>query len=290
LNRAGRWNNPKITSSGVNVGQNYAADGKRQVPYPRRLGRGLLLLYEGDIFAVDKPAGLLSVAAETEKEHTAYWILREYLRKKGGRERPAAVHRLDRDTSGVMIFARTGRIKKLLMDHWDEAVLRRGYTALVEGDLGGRLSPEEIIRGGVIDAPLGEDRSGRVVVTPGGKPALTRWKFLAGGNGYSLLDLELETGRRNQIRVHLSHLGCPVAGDKKYGAKTNPLGRLCLHAAELKLRMPREPSRKGPGAALPERILEFRSPVPPSFRRLLGPSPAGAAMEEVPAGAYSAFS
>ncbi|MDR1059321.1 MAG: RNA pseudouridine synthase [Treponema sp.] len=236
-------------------------------PYPRRLRWGLLLLYEGDILVVDKPPGLLSVATETEKERTAYWILREYLRKKGGRERPAAVHRLDRDTSGIMIFAGTGRVKKRLMDHWDEAILRRSYAALVEGDMrNGAFKPEEIARGGLIDAPLGEEKSGRVVVMPGGKPARTRWKLLAAGNGYSLLELELETGRRNQIRAHLHHLGYPVAGDKKYNAKTDPLGRLCLHAAEISLRMPQA---GGPGE-----ILEFRSPVPPSFRLLPEASPA----------------
>jgi 23S rRNA pseudouridine1911/1915/1917 synthase len=136
------------------------------------------------------------------------------------------VHRLDRDTSGVMIFAKSENVKRKLMETWDESVTERRYRALAEGEF-----PEAE---GIIDEPLGEDSRGRVVVVPrgqhGGLRALTRWKLLKTGKGLSLLSLELETGRRNQIRAHLSWLGHPVAGDKKYGARTDPRRRLCLHA------------------------------------------------------------
>jgi len=215
-----------------------------------RLASGLVLLYEDhDIVAVDKPAGLLSIAAGSGREKTAYLILAEYYRKRGGGgSSPAVVHRLDRDTSGVMIFARSGRVKKKLMDHWDEIVTERRYLCIAEGE----FSEES----GIIDLPLGEDSGGRVVVKKDGKPAVTRWKLLKARNGYSLLSLELETGRRNQIRAHLAALSHPVAGDKKYWAKTNPLKRLCLHAEKIAFLHPRD-----------GRLMEFESPAP--FRYFL---------------------
>ncbi|MDR0877418.1 MAG: RluA family pseudouridine synthase [Treponema sp.] len=209
-----------------------------------RLSHGLVLLYEDkDIIAVDKPAGLLSIAAGTEREKTCYWILAEYLRHKGEKRRPAVVHRLDRDTSGVMIFAKSEQVKKKLMEHWDEAVTERRYVALAEGALGDTE--------GIIDAPLGEDAGGRVIVQQGGKRAVTHWKLLKAGNGFSLLALELETGRRNQIRAHLHYIGHPVAGDKKYAARTDPVKRLCLHAEKIAFKHPKD-----------GKPMEFVSPVP----------------------------
>jgi 23S rRNA pseudouridine1911/1915/1917 synthase len=237
---------------------------------PRRLARGLLLLYEDrDLLVVDKPAGLLSIAAEAERERTVYWILAEYLRRKGEKRRPAVVHRLDRDTSGLMVLAKSEPVKKALMVNWEKAVIRRRYIALAEGKFppGGNSPGGAPGRGpgpgsgegragggfvdeGFIDEPLGEDGGGRVIVKAGGRRALTRWKLLGRGKAYSLLSLELETGRRNQIRAHLFFLGCPVAGDKKYGAQTNPLGRLALHAENL--------SFYHPSGGRP---LEFNSPA-----------------------------
>ena len=221
---------------------------KKDIP-GRRLAHGLCLLYEDrDILVVDKPAGLLSIAAGAERQKTVYWILAEYLRQKGEKRRPGAVHRLDRDTSGLMVFAKSERVKKKFMENWSGAVVRRQYTALAEGEFsrndGG--GPEE----GIIDEPLGEDRGGRVIVKAGGKRALTRWKLLARRKDYSLLSLEPETGRRNQIRAHLFFLGHPIAGDKKYGAKTNPLGRLALHAETLSFYHPFD-----------GRLMEFSSPA-----------------------------
>ncbi|GHU62179.1 hypothetical protein FACS189445_4940 [Spirochaetia bacterium] len=218
--------------------------------YPRRLSQGLLLLSEDrDILVVDKPAGLLSIAAGSKGEKTAYWILAEYLRKKGEKRRPAVVHRLDRETSGVMLFAKSDAVKRKLMEHWDETVLERRYLALAEGEF--------TETGGVIDAPLGEDHRGRVVVVSAsglpaaGQRAVTHWKLLQSNRHLSLLSLELETGRRNQIRAHLAHLGHPVAGDKKYGAKTDPLHRLCLHAERILFRHPHD-----------GRVLEFEVKAP----------------------------
>jgi 23S rRNA pseudouridine1911/1915/1917 synthase len=216
----------------------------------KRLKSGLVLLYEDrDIAVVDKPAGLLSVAAGGGREKTAYWVLSEYYRKRGGGGgQPAAVHRLDKDTSGLMIFARSAWVKKKLMDNWDDLVTERRYICMAEGEFSG----EE----GTINLPLGEDSGGRVSVMKNGKPAITRWKLLRKGNGYSLLSLKLETGRRNQIRVHLAALGHPVAGDKKYNAKTNPLKRLCLHAEKIAFYHPRD-----------GKLMEYESPA--EFAKLI---------------------
>ena len=217
----------------------------------RRLASGLILLYEDhDIIVLDKPAGLLSIAAAGRQEKNAYWILAEYLRKRGGGGgSPAAVHRLDRETSGVMIFAKSGWVKKKMMDNWNESVAERLYICVAEGI----FTEKE----GIIDLPLGEDAGGRVVVRKDGKPAVTRWKLIQTRNGYSLLSLELETGRRNQIRAHLAALGHPVAGDKKYWAKTDPLKRLCLHAQKIGFYHPRD-----------KKLMEFESPVPSGFNRI----------------------
>ncbi|MEJ5189160.1 MAG: RluA family pseudouridine synthase [Breznakiellaceae bacterium] len=177
-----------------------------------KLPLGMKILYEDDaILVVDKPAGLLSVAAGGQRDRTAYWILNEYLRRRGKMQQVAVVHRLDRDTSGVMVFAKSAATKKTLMEHWDELVIRRQYVAVVEGVVQG----EE----GTIDLPLMEDRNGRMVVAPPGRglQAVTHWRVLQRGPRRTLLSLELETGRKNQIRVHLAAIGYPVVGDTKYG-------------------------------------------------------------------------
>ncbi|MCX7655396.1 MAG: RluA family pseudouridine synthase [Treponemataceae bacterium] len=176
----------------------------------RHLARGLRILYEdSSILVVDKPAGLLSIGTESEKEHTAYWILSTYLKKRGEKRNVAVVHRLDRETSGVLLFAKSAVTKKILMEHWDELVICRQYVAVVEG----------LVRGeeGTIDLHLQENQRGHMVVDPRGQRAVTRWKVLQRGPSRTLLSLELETGRKNQIRVHLAAIGHPVVGDTKYG-------------------------------------------------------------------------
>uniref|UniRef100_A0A7C3EHG9 RluA family pseudouridine synthase n=1 Tax=Gracilinema caldarium TaxID=215591 RepID=A0A7C3EHG9_9SPIR len=216
---------------------------------PWRLPFGLEILYEDDdILVVFKPEGLLSVSAAGEKNRTAYWILNEYLRRRGKRQQVAVVHRLDRDTSGVMVFAKTAAMKKALMDNWDSLVVARSYVAVVEGFIS---EPE-----GTIDLPLMEDARTRVVIAPPGRGqrAITHWKLLRSGPRFSLLSLELETGRRNQIRVHCAAIGHPIVGDPKYGSRSDPLGRLGLHAETLAFHHPRT-----------QALLEFSVPPPASF-------------------------
>jgi 23S rRNA pseudouridine1911/1915/1917 synthase len=187
------------------------------------------VLFEDDhIIVIDKPAGLLSISTEEEKERTAYRILNEYLKAKG--QRVFIVHRLDRDTSGIMVFAKTEEAKRRLQERWHET--EKKYIALVEG------IPEK--KEGVITSKLKESKTLLVYETDyrDAKPSATAYKVLKTAMGYSLLELKLLTGRKNQIRVHLSGIGVPVAGDKKYGAKTNPFNRLCLHAWRLSFSHP----------------------------------------------------
>ncbi|REB06449.1 RluA family pseudouridine synthase [Sporosarcina sp. BI001-red] len=190
---------------------------------------GLSIMYEDDaIIVIDKEAGLLSMAAKDKKEMTAFSELSTYIRKANRSSRVFIVHRLDRETSGVMLFAKTEEVKKLLQDNWEESVQERGYIALVEGKV--RNETGEII------SWLKETRTFKVYSNPtdnGGQKAITRYKLLQSSAQFSLLELRLETGRKNQIRVHMEEMGHPVVGDKKYGATTNPIKRLGLHAVKL---------------------------------------------------------
>ena len=186
------------------------------------------ILYEDEhIVVIDKPAGLLTVATEKEKNKTAYRMVGDYLKGKGCRV--FIIHRLDKDTSGVLMFAKSEAAKRAYQDNWEKLVKQRTYLALVEG------VPKE--EEGTIHSYLKETDTHLVysVEFPGGnaKEAITHYRLLARKGELSLLEVGLETGRKNQIRVHMKEMGHPVAGDKQYGARTNPIGRLCLHAGEL---------------------------------------------------------
>lgn len=185
------------------------------------------VLYEDDVlFAVNKPAGLLSVASDTEKEKTAIRLLRE-----GGFSPLYVVHRLDRETSGVLLFSKNTEIRDTLQDSWD-TVIRREYLAICEGVF------EE--KSGRCDTFLRETKTHLVYSAQSGdgKRAITNYTVIKEDGSFSLLRILIETGRKNQIRVHMKELGHPVAGDKKYGAHGNPLGRIGLHASVLELKHP----------------------------------------------------
>jgi len=186
------------------------------------------IIYEdNDLIVIDKQIGLLSMATEKDKR-TAYSMLSEYVKEKNPRNRIFIVHRLDRETSGLMMFAKHENIQHKLRDNWDEAITERTYIALVEG----RMEKKE----DTIVSYLSEDKSYKVHSSPdpeAGKKAITHYTTLKSNRYYSLLKVNLETGRKNQIRVHMQEIGHPVAGDKKYGAVTDPLKRLGLHARQL---------------------------------------------------------
>jgi tRNA pseudouridine32 synthase/23S rRNA pseudouridine746 synthase/23S rRNA pseudouridine1911/1915/1917 synthase len=193
--------------------------------------KGLTILYEDwDILVVDKASGLLTVSSETVRENTAYWLLNEYVRKGNSKSknRVFIVHRLDRDTSGILVFAKSEKAKHFLQDEWPN--FKKKYYAVVRG------TPKE--KKGMITSFLAENSIHKMysVSDPEkGKFARTGYRVLKEAEEYSLLEVDLMTGRKNQIRVHLADQGCPVAGDKKYGVKDKGIKRLCLHAGILTL-------------------------------------------------------
>jgi RluA family pseudouridine synthase len=215
---------------------------------------GIKIIFEDDDFIViEKPAGLLTIASVTEKTKTAYYQLNEFLklRTPRTRERIFIVHRLDRDTSGLIVFAKNEKVKRRLQEGWKEVEKR--YYAVVEGT--------PVKKEGGIRSRLSETKSLKVYSSrhsDRAKLSETKYRVVKAGREYSLLDILLETGRKNQIRVHLSDIGHPVAGDKKYGAKTDPLGRLGLHSYRLMF--------KHPVSGAP---LCFESKLPSRFDRLI---------------------
>lgn len=226
------------------------------VPAPKSGALPFPLLYEDEhLIVVNKPAKLLSVATDKEKTRTAYHIVTDYVKSQHIDNRIYVLHRLDRDTSGVLMFARDLETKELFQTKWNEIITRRGYRALVEGT---PQPDRDTIRSYLVETRTHMIFSG--APGPGAKEAVTNYQVLKSGGGYSLLDISIDTGRKNQIRVHMKELGCPIAGDKQYGAHTNPIGRLCLHANEL--------SFVHPATGLP---ITFTAKTPRDFNRVFRP-------------------
>lgn len=216
----------------------------------------LKLVYEDkDIIVVDKGYGLLSVAtAPGKRETTAYSILREYVKSQSPANKIFIVHRLDQDTSGLMMFARTPEAKEAMQHNWNNMVLDRRYVAVVEG------APEK--DEGVVKSYLGETSQHEMYSSTNpedGKEAVTKFKVLRKGRKYSMVEYSLDTGRKNQIRIHSKVMGCPIAGDRRYGGHTSPLHRLALHAQTLNFVHP-----------VTRRLMQFASPVPGGFIRITG--------------------
>ncbi len=211
---------------------------------------GIKIVHEDNsILVIEKPPGLLTIATDKQEKENAYYKVTAYLRKRGQNERIFIVHRLDRDTSGLLVFAKTPQAKRHLQGNWERAVAKR-YVALVEG----APKPPQ----GTLRSHLDESRTERVVALPEAteltREAITHYKTLQSGPIYTLLDISLETGRRNQIRVQFAEAGHPVAGDEKYGARSNPVRRLALHASELNFPHP-----------VTGKTLQYRSPAPATF-------------------------
>ena len=195
-----------------------------------KLGGGIRIRHEDtDVIVIEKPPGLLSIASPSEEEKTAYAFLTDHVRmgNRRGRERVWIVHRLDRETSGLMVFVRNEKAKGVLQDNWD--AVEKKYFAVVEGAPPGDA--------GLLDSHLDESNPLKVYSVPEGprtRRALTRYRVVKKGKATTLVELTLETGRRHQIRVQLADAGCPIVGDKKYGAATNPVRRVALHASGLR--------------------------------------------------------
>ena len=214
----------------------------------------LPVLYEDDdIIVIDKPAGMLSVSTDKERENTAYHTVGDDLKKRDKSGRVFIVHRLDRETSGVLLLAKSEQIKDVLQENWNDNVIRRGYIAVVEGNV---QPPQRQIVSWLKQTKTllvySSDREGD------GKKAITNYQTIQTAEKYTLLDISLDTGRKNQIRVHMKDIGHPIAGDKKYGALTNPLGRLGLHASVLIVKHPSTGEE-----------MRFESAMPGVFTRVL---------------------
>jgi 23S rRNA pseudouridine1911/1915/1917 synthase len=219
---------------------------------PTRLPAGLEILYEDqDIVVIQKPVGLLTVATADEREKTAYAFLRRYLKERNPRQKLFIVHRLDKFASGILVFAKSETVKSILQGVFSRHEIQRKYWAIVEG----RVEKER----GTIQSNLAQDKSLRMHSTGDksrGKPAVTHFRVLHRLPRLSVLEVTLETGRKNQIRAHLSEMGHPIVGDRAYGSFQDPLGRLGLHAFQLGFS---HPVRRVP--------LLFQTDPPPEFRR-----------------------
>ncbi len=215
------------------------------------ISSGIKVWFEdAHLLVIDKPSGLLSIASNAEDEKTAYFQLTNYLRGNNlkGRERAWIVHRLDKETSGLMVFAKTPAAKEFLQSHWEEN--EKHYEAVIEG----RLRSKE----GVMTCDLDESNKFKVRIARASaltRHAITHYKVLSEDHKVTLVQLRLETGRRHQIRVQLAAEGCPVIGDEKYGAATDPAGRLGLHATFLKFCHP-----------VTREEMRFSSPLPKALR------------------------
>jgi len=227
---------------------------KFKAPPKRFHPKGLSILYEDlDILVVDKSSGLLTVGSGNEKIKTAYFRLTDYVRRGNPKSsnRIFIVHRLDRDTSGVLLFAKTEKAKFYLQDNWQE--FQKKYSAVIVGTLDKK---EDIITSYLVENSIHKMYS---VQNPAkGQLAKTGYKVLQESKHYSLLEIALLTGRKNQIRVHFAEKNCPVAGDKKYGEKQKGIKRLALHAASITFRHPHT-----------KQTMTFEAKIPGFFYSLL---------------------
>ncbi|MBR5370144.1 MAG: RluA family pseudouridine synthase [Bacilli bacterium] len=243
-------NNSKVTQFDYKVvpGMNIVIDtnnkSKSELPFD-------IIFEDNHIIVVNKPSGLLSIATEKEKEKTLFHIVREYLVSKDKYAKVFIVHRLDKDTSGIVVLAKDEKTKNKLQENWNEYVSLREYVAVVHGKL--KNKEDRIIQ------RLKENKTNLVYVSKDvdAKEAITNYKVIKETDNYSMVSINIETGRKNQIRVAFSTLKNPIVGDKKYGEKDNE-NRLYLHANRLKMYYPE----------LKKDIL-FEIPTPNEFKRIM---------------------
>ncbi len=228
---------------------------KKFKPSPKRFHpRGITILFEDhDILVIEKIHGLLTVANAKESENTVFALLTNYVKKGNAKSKSELfiVHRLDRDTSGIMIFAKTQTAKEFLQDHWKETT--KTYFTVVHGIL------EK--KSGIISSYLTENKIHRVYSTNDheiGKLSRTEYKVIKESEKYSLVEINLLTGRKNQIRVHFSEKGNPVVGDKMYGGKEKGIKRLTLHAASITITHPET-----------KELMSFKTTMPEYFLKLV---------------------
>lgn len=211
------------------------------------------IIYEDDdMVAINKPAGLLSVASDKEKGITAYRLVSDYVREDDARNRVYVVHRIDKETSGVLLFAKTTAMRDLLTDNWDKLVAKRGYFAVTIGvpEVKEQTLKNHLYTNATRLMYVGNKAKGTVL-------AITHYVVKYETEGYALLDVDISTGKKNQIRVQLKHIGHPLVGDEKYESGENPLKRLGLHAYALHVKHP-----------VTNKELKLTAPMPKEFKTL----------------------
>ena len=232
---------------------------KAPPPVTVPLPKGLSIIHEdAALLVIQKPAGLLTIATETERTRTAFRVMTDYLREtsRGRQERLWIIHRLDRETSGLLVLAKTEEAKTWMQENW--ARMEKTYLAIVEG------SPSAT--SGTLQNHLDETQPHRVYVTQRAtsttREAITHYRRLGQGFGRSLLEVTLDTGRRHQIRAQLAAAGCPIVGDAKYGASTDPAKRIALHACRLKILHPDDDAEMVFESALPQELARLVPSTP----------------------------
>jgi len=222
-------------------------------PIRKKTRSNLPIIFENEeMIVINKPSGLLSIASDKEKGATAYRMLSDYVQQKDKHNRIFVVHRLDEDTSGVLMMVKNSKLQEALQDKWNDLVSKRGYYAIVDG----QMKEKE----GTIKSFLKKNAQNLMYSSRkkgDGQFAITHYKVIKENESYSLLDVNIDTGRKNQIRVHLGDLGNNVIGDDKYGNPTNPIHRLGLHAYELDITHP-----------FTGKKLVFKAKIPEEFEKL----------------------
>lgn len=223
-------------------------------PIKKKTRSRLPIIYEDDdLIVINKPSGLLSIASDNEKSSTAYRMLSDYVQQKDKHNRVFVVHRLDEDTSGVFMIAKNVQIQQALQEHWNDIVKKRGYYAIVEGTMEKKSDTiKSYLKKNSQNLMYSSKKAGD------GQLAITHYKVIKENKKYSLLDVNIDTGRKNQIRVHLGERGHYIIGDDKYGKPANPIKRLGLHAYELDFIHP-----------FTGKLVKFTAPMPKEFSLLM---------------------
>ena len=243
-----QYNHPLQPGDEVTVRWNRLPDAQQ---YP-----GIQIVFEDEhLIVIEKADGVLSIATEKEKRNTAYSILSEHVKKQHADNKIFIIHRLDRETSGLMMFAKSEEIQKKVQESWQSTTKERVYLAVIQGQL---AQPDGVISSYLVESP----KSMMVYSSQNpknGQKAVTYYETLKTSKGFSLLKVRLETGRKNQVRVHMQSIGHPLVGDKKYGSEINPLRRLGLHAWILAFQHP-----------VTGEALHFETSIPGKFAALFG--------------------
>ena len=242
-----RVNNEIITKHDYKLYNNDEVEIRNNFIISKNNKERIPILYEdNDIIVIDKPAHLLSMATKKEKMHTAYRIISDYLNKKDKNSKVFIVHRLDKETSGVIVYAKNQEMKNLLQNNWNKIVKNKEYVAVVEGTV---KEDKKVIK-----SYLKENSEGIVYssLKPNdGKLAITMYEKMKFNKRYTMLKINIKTGRKNQIRVHMKDIKHPIVGDKKYGSGLDPVKRLCLHARRLEIVNPKT-----------KKLMVFQSEIP----------------------------